>query len=140
MTNKVNLNINPNWEKSSNDQVVVYFQAWHTSAYIQNVEITGPGIEKGIKAKSDSSTQFGSQFLNHKICLKYSGQFPNWVYTVTITYGDDKKESVVLGSKDYSILEKMVGAIALSNDGGSDKDYNDCVVQISAFKDTTDCP
>lgn len=142
MSNQVKLNINPNWENSSNDTVVVYVQAWHTSAYIQNVTITGPGIAdpNGIQASSNPSTPFGTQFLNQKLCLNYPGQFPNWVYTVTITYTDSNKESDVLGSKDFSILERMVGAIALSNDGGSDSDYNDCVVQISAFKDTTDCP
>lgn len=140
-TNQVKLSINPNWLSSPNGNVVLYAQAWHTSSFIQKVTITGPGLpEEGVIECSAEGSAYGSQFANFKTKMSYK-PFPNWIYTVTIDYKNSDGifvPSDVLGSKDFNILGHMVGAIALSNDAGSDNDFNDCVVQISVFKDSTD--
>ncbi|MFA7240771.1 MAG: hypothetical protein WC091_11710 [Sulfuricellaceae bacterium] len=139
MSNVTTLALNPSWPSSSSGKtVVLYIQAYATSSFVQNVSITGPGLTVPLVASSDTSKPFGTQFLNKEIHLPYK-QYPNWLYQVTITYNNPSpKPSDVIGNDDTSVGPAMFTAIAVSNDGGSDKDYNDCIVQISAFNNSTD--
>lgn len=143
-TNQAVLAINPNWPTPGVSNVVVYAQAWHTARQKQRVTITGAGLKSPIVKESDPGTPFGTQFLNQLIKIDQPlPPFPNWRWQVQIDYSPDGgrtwQGSNVKGSNTVSVLEDtMQIAFALSNDGGGDTDYNDTVVQISAFNNSTD--
>lgn len=87
---------------------------------------------------------YGAQYLNFEIVLPSSTlPYPNWQWTVEISHSADEgatwTDSSVKGSDAMSIANGlMYSAYALANDDGSDQDYNDTVVQISAFNNSTD--
>lgn len=132
--NTATMEMYPTWP----DRAVIFIQAFASSAAVQSVSITGPGITTPVIAKSDPSQPLGTQFLNYQINYDFPTTNPNLTYTATITYNNGTPSSVLGISNSINMSNKMVGSVAISNDGGSDQDYNDCVVQIYAFGNSTD--
>lgn len=130
---------------------VVYIQAWAAAGLAQVVTVSGPGLpEKGISAPYNPQATppnpnvevSGMQFLNQQLDLKYVDYPAPWVYTVSISYynadGVLTSSNVISTKSTLNLDNKMFSLTAISNDNTSDQDFNDCVVQISAFGNSTD--
>lgn len=144
-TNQVNLAISPNWAPPPTGQnVVLFIQAYTSSNDLQRVVVSGQGLSEPITQTSVAGMAYGAQYLNFEIVLPSTTlPYPNWQWTVEISHSPDDgvtwADSDVKGSDTATNVNGLMYVVyALANDDGSDQDYNDTVVQISAFNNSAD--
>lgn len=145
-TNQVTLTISPDWAPPPAGQnVVLFIQASTSSDALQRVVVSGQGLTEPITQTSVEGMDYGAQYLNFEIILPSSTlPHPNWQWTVEISHSLDDgvtwADSNVKGSDATSIVNGLMYVVyALANDVDEiDHDYNDTVVQISAFNNSAD--
>ena len=118
-------------------RVPVYVQATAASGIPQRVTIACPALNFSQTAMSDTSTPFGAQYLN---VLTHVATSQTYQFNVTVEYYgvNGWTPSAVVAQNSIQLDEYGYVAMALSNDAGSDQDYNDTVVMISAYNNSTD--
>ncbi|NIM13114.1 MAG: hypothetical protein GTO45_13440 [Candidatus Aminicenantes bacterium] len=121
--------------------VVMYIQATIAGGYPHRVTIeddNGRTLVDKCESPGVSSEDFGKQFLNYKHKVDSRDEH---IFNVTIEHNPDNKgwcESSYKVSDSLNIADSAIFGIVLSNDGGGDLDYNDCVVIISLYQQSFD--
>lgn len=134
----VSLCLVPSWDQSDTKfHMAAVFQAYHTAAFPQKVEITGPGITSPLIATSNPATPKGTVFLSKELNLGVNWkQFDTVIYTVKLSFVEgtqEKDPASVVAVQSTPLGETCVTAWAFANDSGKDSDINDTVVSISLF-------
>ncbi|MEA2239963.1 MAG: hypothetical protein QOC81_4687 [Thermoanaerobaculia bacterium] len=143
----VTLTLTPDWQANeSGDNLVLFIQATTSSLRLQRVGVTGVGLhDDTVVALSTPEMAYGKQYLNYQFVLPQSALLePGWTWTVAISSSNDDgltwTPSEVRVSDNVSMCEGLVYSVfAFANDDGdTDRDFNDTVVQVSAFNNSED--
>lgn len=142
MDNPTMLSIVPSWTDVKSP-IPVYFSATVAGVLSQRVTVTSAdGKTKYVNAVTSgitSSADFGKQFVNVLRPLPFS-QNEVLSFSVKIEYYQNNSWnlSAIVAQNNMSLGDKGFVAVAAANDGGSDADYNDCVVTITAWNQSSD--
>ncbi len=134
--------LNANWQEVTKN-CVIFCNVTQAGCESQEVTIVGPYTDPNNKPTPRiinhgqmQSSEFGKQIGHFFDTVDYE-QFQNYRYDLTFTHSGANPSNVV-GTHGFQILDKAFGVVALANDSGSDKDYNDLVVTLTMFKQSTD--
>jgi hypothetical protein len=134
---KLKIHTPPQWK---GQRIVAYFQATIAGGYAQRVRIVN---EEGIFGEVTKDTpgvsqdHFGEQFLNNKQNVDPNQYSQEYNFSVWVDHkknkGSNWEKSKMIG-ESVKIKNNAAFGIVISNDSGSDWDFNDCVVIISLYK------
>jgi|GEM_PF-3515645 len=143
----VTLTLSPPWKETESGQTIVLFiQATTSSQRLQRVGVTGLGLANDtVVGISTEEMAYGEQYLNYEFVLPPSALTDSvWSWNVSISSSNDGGmtwlASEVKIANDISVSEGLMdAAFAFANDDGDiDRDFNDTVVQVSAFNNSRD--
>jgi len=134
---KGTISLTPEWEYIPN--TVLDIICYKTSMYGYKISIEGPGIGSSLDMKFDNSN-----VIFHKVTIptdKKKGDILD--YTVTITTDSSTLIGTVvsnkqIGTKPNNSNELSYQGFIFTNDAGGDDDWNDCVVNLALYNDSTD--
>ncbi len=143
-SNKITVAIVPGWEVAP-PNCIIFCSVTQAGVYSQMVKIVGPYTG----SKPDRSTpnhtfqnpglepiEFGKQIGYFKERVSYS-QWQAYKFDLEFTHNNGQPSNVV-GEHSQPIADKAYMATVLSDDAGGDKDYNDLVVNLTMYKQSSD--
>jgi hypothetical protein len=134
---KLKIHTPPQWK---GQKIVAYFQATIAGGYDQRVRIENQERvfdDVSEETKGVSPSEFGEQFLNNKQNIDRDQFRPEYNFLVWVEHRKNKDSEWEGSEKKCESVKIKINAafgIVISNDSGSDWDFNDCVVIISLYK------
>ncbi len=134
-TFKFTVYLTPYWNNTPNTILTISY--FTTSSYSYSASITGPGLNSAVTFPNNNSG-CATNVIPSSV-YKTGASMP---YEVTITTNSPTLSGRVINSQEVG--SKADGAAIsyqgyfFSNDAGADNDWNDCVLNLSLFNDSTD--
>lgn len=138
MSNQATLYLPVVWQNPS-PTVPIFIQATEAGGFQQKVQVQCTQLGIDLTMQSIVGSPFGTQYLNNvSNTAVTSGE--NFKFIVTCWYYNKNawQPSSVVAQNSLQLGEYGYMAVALANDGGADKDYNDTVVLISMYNQSND--
>lgn len=133
-TTSFDVNLTPYWTNSPNTVLEITYST--TTAYNFTASITGPGIPTGTPVVfTGNSVHFYSGVVSDYA----KGETMTYSITLTCnsTFVGQVQNSMEIGIKPNGDAITYQGFL-FTNDGGTDNDWNDCVVNFALYNSSTD--
>lgn len=134
-TFKFTVFLTPYWQNQPNTILTISY--FTTSSYSYSASISGPGLSSPVTFPNNNS---GCATNVIPASAYKTGQSMPYEITITTnspTLSGRTINSIEMGAKADGAAISYQGFF-FSNDAGSDRDWNDCVLNLGLFNDSTD--